>query len=376
VSEKQRFFLLQRWERTKGSMPFNWPPHTNEGRETAFTKDLRTPRFMQRFYLRNPLLVEYNLSGIQAAAGKTRMAAEQQALERKQESVESRSIASGDSSAFKEAYDSPRMSAGAKPPSEQQIMSQYPAGAADKVLNGVLAKGVQETPKLYGSEHHVEAPQPSRIKSPPMMEMVAPAVGRHDGHVDAKSAEAPHTAMKPLVGSAEVTERKAQEIPMVAPVMAARAEARENQEKPAESPKLEVKAEALLWDKWNKTTFDELRKDVKLNLQKDHPDLEVPEEYKNVATDVPHLQSKFDVTVQADGTISNIEAIKPSGSAYFDNQVKRGIEHMGSSGKLAFPEESHLNSRVLHVSYGWNWKGGQGYPTGQIEQDGKLQQTH
>jgi hypothetical protein len=302
------------------------------------------------------------------------MHAEQQALERKQESVESRSIASGDSSVFKEAYDSARVSTGGKPPSEQQIMSRYPAGAADKVLNGVLEKGVQETPKLYGQEHQAEAPQPSRIKAPPMMEMVAPAVGRHDVQADAKSAEAAHMAMKPLVGSAEVTERKAPDIPMVTPVMSARAEAGEHPEKPAESPKLEAKADALVWDKWNENAFENIKSEIRIGMDKEHPDLVVPPEYQTSPNDVPRYRASYDVTVESDGTVSKIEQTKASGSAYFDSQVKKGLEHAGSSGKLKFPESSEMERRTIHYSHGWNLKGGQGYPTGQIEVDGKLHQ--
>jgi hypothetical protein len=142
----------------------------------------------------------------------------------------------------------------------------------------------------------------------------------------------------------------------------------------SDSSKLEANAEALLWDKWNQSTHKVLTDEVSLCLERKHPDLRVPDAYKDLATDVPHFQAKYDVTVQSDGTITSIQMTKPSGSAYFDQAVKRGIEHMGASGKLQFPAESHLQSRVLHINYGWNWKGGTGYPKGQIEQDGKLHQ--
>lgn len=165
-----------------------------------------------------------------------------------------------------------------------------------------------------------------------------------------------------------------QHMEMVAPAVAKAEKPVEDKHVSDASPQLKGNAEQLLWDNWNQQTFKLMDNEVRLCLKTDHPDLQVPEAYRHLATDVPHLQTKYDVTVAADGTITKIDMVKNSGSAYFDGEVKRGIEHMAATGKLKFPEESHMSSRVLHISYGWNWKGARGYPTGQVEEDGRLHQ--
>jgi hypothetical protein len=168
---------------------------------------------------------------------------------------------------------------------------------------------------------------------------------------------------------------EAHTVGVLTPALAAHTDKASEPVKHAEPFKLEAKEEALLWDKWNDTTFKAFDSHCRLAVSQIRKELTGSADYPKTESDLPHLLSKYDVTIESDGTVSNAELKESSGNGLFDRQIKRAIDNMGSSGQLQFPEGSSLERRTIQMKFGWNSDEAKGYPTGQIEVDGQLQKS-
>jgi hypothetical protein len=166
---------------------------------------------------------------------------------------------------------------------------------------------------------------------------------------------------------------EAHTVGVLTPALAAHTDKASEPVKHAEPFKLEAKEEALSWDKWNDKTFREFGDACRLSVAQIADELAASAGYAKSQSDRPHLLAKYDVTFESDGTISNVQLKKASGNALFDQQVKRGIDNIGSSGRLQFPEGSTVERRTIEMKYGWNSAERKGYPTGQVEVNGQLQ---